>query len=274
MFLMTLSPDFAAANYTIRNPGDPEVRIAVGRLPYSAEILKSHDSRLQIEGFIAFQRTRENVPTFPALGEYIESRWDTYGAALGILYERTVTEHLRFTPSAQLGLAQMYNRADYHGPLSDLLRAQSDGTIFNWSTKATVTTFGIGLSYDWKLQDRPSSVKADVYRFYVNSFGASNSTVGFSERANMLTVKNEMIFPTPINLYGDRLDFVALAGINNLFGQNRNALGYTTSYQLGLGAELPLKASRFAKGYVRLSGQMLRASNMQGWLLSIGYTPT
>lgn len=89
----------------------------------------------------------------------------------------------------------------------------------------------------------------------------------------MLAAKADMVFPTQQTMYGRRLDFVFLLGANDFFGENRNTLGYTTSYQAGLGAECPLKSGNEKHGQLRLRGQWLWTINMEGWLLTLGYKP-
>jgi hypothetical protein len=88
----------------------------------------------------------------------------------------------------------------------------------------------------------------------------------------MLAIKADMIFPTNGYIADNRLDLVLLLGTNTFFGENRDTLGYTTSYQVGIGSELPLHWSNKERGHMRLSGEVLWADNMRGWLLTVGYT--
>ena len=271
LFLTTLSPDFAAANYTITNDDGSEVDISIARLPYHIDLMQNKDSYLQLEITVAFQRTEEIIQTFPDSGENIDAKWDSYGGGLGLLYEYNISKHLRFTPSLRVGLATMKNDAIYNGAKTNQIKDQVDGTTFNWTTNASFLSFGLGLSYNWKILDRASSIKADVYHSILDSFNESNETVKFTEDASLLAVNADMIFPTKINMHDERLDFVLLLGANNFFGENRHTLGYTTSYQAGIGAELPIQWGQSKYGHLRLSGQILWAENMDGWLLSLGY---
>lgn len=273
LFLMTLSPDFAAANYTIENQDGSDVDITIGRLPFHVDLTTQPRSRLQFEGSVAYQRTKEIIGTFPDPGENIDARWNTYGAGAGLLYEFNLYEHLKVTPSLRAGIARMKNTADYNGVLTQQIKGLFEGKILNWHTNASIVSTGMGLSYDWTLLDRDSSFKADVYHIYVDSFRESDAAVKFTEHANMLAVNADMIFPTAIRIYDHRLDVVLLLGANQFLGENRHTLGYTTSYQGGIGGELPLNWGGKTYGHLRLSGQMLWASNMKGWLVTIGYMP-
>jgi|GEM_PF-2237722 len=271
LFLMTLTPDFAAANYTIHNADSADVDTSILRLPFKIDMMKKPGSRLRMEVVPAYQRTSQVIQTFPSPGENIDSEWDTYGAGLGFLYEYDITERLSFTPGVHVGLAMMENHAKYNGALTNLFKDQFEGTLVNWTTNASVLDLGLGLSYHWKLMDRASSVKAEVYRVMVDTFDESNAAVSFTEVANMATIKADMIFPTGYDMHGRRMDMVALLGANNFFGENSDTLGYTTSYQAGIGVEFPINSGHENVDHFRLSGQVIRASNMKGWLLSLGY---
>jgi len=62
--LMTLSPDFAAANYTITNNNDGDVGIAIRRLPYHIDLVQNDKHRLQLEVALAYQQTSRCCRTF------------------------------------------------------------------------------------------------------------------------------------------------------------------------------------------------------------------
>jgi hypothetical protein len=269
--LITLSPDFAAANYTIENEDGSDVNIRITRLPYHFDLIKNEISDLQLEIAIAYQRTKEVVYTFPVADEYIDSKWETYGAGIGLLYEHHLSEHLLFTPSLRLGVTRTENHAIYNGTLTNAFKDLYEGTVFNWKTNSSILNLGLGLKYKWKLLDRSSSITANVYHMIINSFSESNEAVKFNANANSLSINADMVFPTDVIFLEDRIDFVLLLGANNYFGENRNTLGYTTSYQGGLGVEHPIKFGQKKYGYLSVSGQLLFAHNMNGWLLTIGY---
>ncbi|MFV1983044.1 MAG: autotransporter outer membrane beta-barrel domain-containing protein, partial [Thiohalomonadales bacterium] len=251
------SPDFAAANYTITEDDGRDDEIAITRLPFNIDLMQNKNSQLQLEVALAYQKTKT---IFTFAGGNIDSKWTTYGAGLGLLYNQNITNHLEFTPSFRFGLAKMEQHLTYKNTLVD-----------NSKTNASVFNFGVGLKYNWKIRDRASNIRADVYHVIVDSFDESNLITKFKETSNMIALQSDIIFPSNITIYQKRLDFLLLLGANNFFGENRNTLGYTTSYQVGTGVEFPLSWESKKYGYLRFSGQILRAKNMKGWILSIGY---
>ena len=271
LFLLSLSPDFAAANYTITDELGQDIDISTARLPYHINLLRNSESTLQLEIVAAYQQTEEIIQLIDLPGETIDTKWDSYGIGLGLLYEHNISKQLRFTPSVRVGVATMKNDAIYNGVNISQQTDALDGVLFNVDTNASLLTLGLGLSYNWELLDRASSIKADIYHSIVDSFNESHDAIKFTEEASMLSLKADMIFPTNINMHNERLDFVLLLGSNYFLGENRHTLGYTTSYQAGIGAELPIQWGQKKYGYIRLSGQVLWADNMDGWLLSLGY---
>ncbi|WP_455217531.1 hypothetical protein [Kaarinaea lacus] len=273
MTMMTLSPDFAAANYTVSNPDGTDVLITIGRLPYNYEIFKNNSSNLKLEMAVARQKTTETIKTFPLPNEKIDAEWNTTGIGAGLLYQHTITDYLEFTPSLRYGLARMENNASYHGPLTQLIKDYFEGTLLNWKTNASMINLGLGLNYHWQILDRHSNIRMNYYHHLVESYNESNAAVQFRETADMLTTTADMIFPTGLFLHDRRLDFILLLGKTNYLGKNRNTLGHSASYMAGFGSELPLKWQQNITGYLRLSYQVLWADNLKGWLLTIGYNP-
>lgn len=266
--LMTLSPDFAAANYTIDNGTGGDVSVSIGRFPYHVDLLKQDEQRWQLEIALAYQTTREQLDV-ESTTDHIDAEWDTYGIGLGLLYERELSDSLLFTPSLRAGVARLSNDASYQGAFIQGFASQFDGITFNWQTQATLMSLGLGLRYHWTLLDRSSRVNANLYHTRVKSFDEGNPALAFSEGANMLALNMDIVEPTESSLLGERLDLVWLFGINQFLGDNRNTLGYTRSYQAGAGIEFPLGTLDDQRYFVRLGGQWLWADNMSGWLLTL-----
>jgi len=140
--LMTLSPDFAAANYNIDNTDGTNVDIAIVRLPYHIKLMKKKFSQLELELALAHHRTEEIINTFPADDEYIDADWNTTGLSMGLLYESDVTANLTFISSVRIGTAQMNSDATYNGPLTNLIKNSYDGTLLNWKTNSALLNLG------------------------------------------------------------------------------------------------------------------------------------
>lgn len=269
--LMTLTPEFATANYTIENDAGNDIDISIARVPYHFDLSQSDYDNLTFEISAAYQRTREIIPIPLFDGEFVDSEWDSYGGEIGLLYSYNLTNQLHFTPSLRFGMAKLDNNATYNGNLANALINELDGSLFNWKTSAAILNLGLGLSYDWTLHNRQSSLKANIYRVRVNSFNESNPTIRFDEYANMLSLTADMIFPSSHYIASNRLDYVLILGNTTFLGENRRTLGYTSSNQFGIGGEAPIQWGKNNHGHIRLSGQVLWAHNMNGWLITLAY---
>lgn len=273
--MLVLSPDFAAANYTIESGeivGPVDVDIAVTRLPFLIDLKKTEKTQLQLEVALAYLRTKQVFPIPQLPGEQLTTRFITYGAGLGLLYKYALTDRLQFSPSLRLGITNITNSVTFSDgvPPGEANEARAE---FELTSKASVLNLGLGLIYNWELGGRPSSIQADVFHTVVDSFGESGNAPKFTESANMLAIRADMIFPTEFAMNGGHLDYVLLVGSNHFFGDNRETLGYTTSYQAGIGAEIPLRWHQEQYGYLRFSGEVIFGDGVDGWLLSASYTP-
>jgi len=269
--LMALSPDFSAATYSFKGGDSPDTDVTIYRLPYRFELMQRTESLLQLEVMVAYQRADAILQNFPNSGDSIDSQWDTYGAGLGLLYDYNLSKYLVFSPSLRIGITETENRTSFNGSLANAPIPPEFESLINWKAKSSIVNIGLGLGYNWKILDRPSSLKGDVYRSLIKSFDETKPVAEYNEQANLLSIKADMIFPTTFNVYDERLDIVLLLGVNSFFGENRHVLGYSNSYQAGAGLELPLKWKQKKYGYVRFSGQIIRANNLEGWMISLGY---
>jgi hypothetical protein len=267
--LMTVSPDFAAAHYTIENDG-PDVGIYISRLPYHIDLAASGDSSVQLELMLAYQRAKQVIDTFSSEGESIDSTWETYGASIGLLYEKGLPHGFYISPSLRFGITETRNHTVYEGFESDEISNLLDGTLLNWHLRTRTVELGLGVGYRLKLGDRTGRIESTLSHALAESFDESDAAaLGFSEGINVLSTLIDVIYPTDLSFLDDRLDLVLLGGHHHSFGENRRTLGYTDSYQLGIGLERPLNVGTRIRRYLRVSGQVLWAEKMNGWLLSI-----
>jgi hypothetical protein len=272
--LLTLTPDFSAANYKIENDPIPPVKIDIVRLPFILGALDLNDSKaVKFEMSVGYQKTEETIPVDEFSNDYVDSKWEGYGASLGLLFDYKLSDNVTLEPKIRAGAVHLVNSASYHGENADFYRLLLDGTVFNWNSKASVVSLGLGLIYDWQIVGRDSTVQAHAFHLNMDSFDESSDAVKFNTDANMATLKADIIIPTRATLFNGRLDAVALGGSTVFFGENRRTLGFTTLYELGAGIEYPIKGDKYNFGHVRLSGLLLRGENVRGWMMSLDYNP-
>ena len=271
--LMTVSPDFSAARYTIENDDGPDVGIRIGRFPRRFELAASESSRLHLELIVAYQRAEQAIDAFAAEGGSIDSRWDTYGGSIGLLHEKDLPRGFYVASSLRLGITATRNRASYTGFSDDAVRTLLDGTLLNWHLRTRTVEIGLGAGYRLTLGDRTGSVESTLSHALADSFDESDPALAFGESVGLLSTVVDAIRPTGAELLGERLDLVLLGAHHHSFGEDGRTLGYSDSYQLGLGLERPLGPAGGSRRYLRLSAQVLWAERMDGWLVSVSLDP-
>jgi hypothetical protein len=274
LLLMTTTPYFATADYTIENEDGVDIDISITRFPLAINLLQTENSFLQLELEYALQTTNTIYPNpfFPNPGEYIDSEWDSYGFGLGLLYNYKIAKNLLLRPNIRYAFGGLKNDASYHGPQTIQIADQLDEAhLFNWETNASIINIGVGWTYFYKMLDRISNVRIDVNHVYVDSFNEDHEDLKFSEQANMAALRSDMIFPTGMKIFGEDLNFVVLLGTNYFFGENRNTLGYNTSYQAGFTIPIPIKWNQKKLFDLNLGYQYLWAEKMSGSAILYGF---
>jgi hypothetical protein len=84
------------------------------------------------------------------------------------------------------------------------------------------------------------------------------------------SIRAEYAAPTRMQLLERSLDWVAYGGYAGFFGDNRDALGFTSVAEVGGGMEAPLSASGKNSNRVRLGASYLFGPNVKGWTISLG----
>lgn len=273
--LLTLTPDFSAANYKIENDPTPPVTISIIRLPFIMGALDlNNNTSMKFEFALGYQKTEETVPVADQSDNYVDSKWQGSGVSLGLLFDYRLSDHVTLEPKIRAGAVRLTNTASYYGGYTNaVIKPMYDGTFFNWNTKASVASLGLGLIYDWQVVGRESTVKTYVYHLYMKSFDESNEVVAFDTNANMASLKADVILPSGATLFNRRLDAVLLGGSSLFSGENRDTLDFTALYELGAGIEYPIKGNKSNFGHIRLSGLILRGENVRGWMVSLDYNP-
>lgn len=270
--IMTLEPEISAARYKIDSDNGDIVDIRIVRLPFHNNISENENSRLDFETAIGHQSAHESFHYIPSnQNDYVDSYWTTNGISFGLLYARTITKQLNFTPNFRLGVAQMKNDAYYYGPVSNLLKDYLENNFLGWTTDVSVTNFSLGLDYRWKIQDRSSHINCNFSHIVANTFHESSAAASFHETANLINSSVEMIIPSHQLIKNKRIDYSVLLGSDYFVGENRHTLGYVISYQIGIGAEIPFRLWREQAKHLRIGILGQWASVMRSWTLSLSY---
>ena len=271
LFLMTMSPYFTSANYTIEDDEGIDIDLSIGRFPFSLILFENKHSFLELEAEYAYQTTKASYPTFPDPTEYVNSEWVTHGFGLGLLYNFKISTDMLLRSNIRYALGNLQNDTRYHGSLTKQIADQlQESHLFNWKSNATILNIGLGWTYFFEMLEYTSNLRVDVNRAYIDSFNEDNEGVKFNEQANMAALRTDLLFPTGIKFWEENLNLVALLGMNYFFGENRKTLGYTASYQAAIVIPFPIKWGQEILFDLKLGYQLLWAERMNGTCLIFG----
>ena len=275
LFLMTTSPYFTSADYTIENDDGVDIDFSISRFPFTINLFRTDNSFLELELEYASQTTRAIYPN-PLVSdpvEYIDSKWHTYGFVVGLIYNYQIAKSMLLRPNIRYALGIMQNDAIYHGSQTIQIADQLDEAhLFNWETKAGILNIGLGWTYFYEMLERTSNVRLDVNHIYVDSYDEDSKDIKISERANMAALRSDLVFPAGMKLWGEDLNLVLLLGTNYFFGENRKTLGYTTSYEAGFIVPIPIKWNQKKLFDLNLGYQWLWAEKMNGSSFLYGFS--
>jgi len=271
MLNLASTPDISAARYNVTD-GSSQLAINVLRIPYESRWLAlSNDSDLYWRVAGGYLTTKSDFPVnVPAVGSgSISSTWSAYSLTGGLLAKIRFGEGFTFVPALDVGAARLDNQADYAGAAT-ALQPGLDGLLFNWRSNAWLVTPNAGLEWTHANADRTYSVRGHVAWSWISSFAETDPVLKFNETAGVYSIRAERVAPTGKSIFDRALGWVLFGGYAGFFGPNRNALGFTSVAEVGLGVEVPLSTSAEKRERIRVGASYLFGPDVTGWTISAG----
>ena len=268
---LAATPDISAARYEVQD-GDTKPSIDVVRLPYEARWLAlSGDSDLYWRVAGGYLQTKADLPIEVASSGAgsISGKWSAYSLGGGLLAKFRLGNGFTLAPALDVGVARLDNRASYFGAAT-ALQPLVDGLLFNWRTDAWLVTPSVALDWTRAEADRRTSIRGHSAWSWISSFSESDPVLKFKETAGVYSIRAEHAAPTRMRLLERSLDWVAYGGYAGFFGDNRNALGFTSVAEVGVGMEAPLATSGKNSNRVRVGASYLFGPSVKGWTISLG----
>jgi len=258
--------DISSSNLDVSD-GDSRSSIDILRLPYSAafwSLTPDTDLYWRVSG--NYLRMKDSTDT-SLLGNgpgSITSRWSAYSVTGGLSARRRLGNGFTVEPAFDAGVARLLNDANYSGGAA-VLQPLLDGVLVNWHTNAWMATPSVGLGWSRTFaQTRTVNIRAHVAWTWVNSFGESDPVLRFRETAGTYSVRAEYVAPLGMAVAGRALNYVTEAGYGGLFGGSRDALGFTTIAEVGLGVEVPVRETPQSTR-VSVGASYLFGPDVRGW---------
>jgi len=268
---LSATPDISAAHYRITGQ-DTQPTIGVARFPFEYR-LHSLPWNSDLYGKVAggYLAMKDKFPvSVPTFGDgKIDSHWIAYSLTAGLFARFRLGAGITVAPGIDAGIARIENRAGYTGT-ANLIKPLVDGLILNWQTNAVLLTPNLGLEWGMSKAGHRVSIRGHVAWSRIRSYNESDSVLNFDETGNVYSIRADHAAPTGFRFFDRPLDWVVYGGYGGFFGPNRDALGFTSVSEAGLGVELPLGTGSGESRHVRFGTSYLFGPNVLGWAVGLG----
>jgi hypothetical protein len=263
---VTATPDVSSAHYDVQENASSEIDVL--RLPWESEPWML-TPRTGLSRRVAAARLGMHGNFDVGTSGGISSKWSAYSASAGVVASIKLSDSVTLRPAVDFAVARLSNHADYTGSATALAPVL-DGPLFNWSTYARLLTPNVALRWQKPLGDRRLSAEAHVGWSWISSFSESNGLLGFRETAGVYSLRLQHAMPTGLSAFDRSLDWIAFGGYAGFFGPNRDALGFTSIAEMGLGLETMILPSNEKLGKLRVGASYLTGAHVRGWTVSVG----
>lgn len=266
---LTSSPDVSTAHYNV-DTSPEKLAIQVGRIGHEQRWRTlSETTELHWRGAGGYTSMRTGFPTTVAGPGEISSTWRAASLTAGVVAKIRLGQEFTLLPALDVGVARLENHAKYSGA-AIALKPFLDGRLFDWGTNATLITPNVGLEWIRRHDDRTTAIRLHAAWSRIATFGEADPALSFREFAGVASIRAEHVAPTTLRVAERPLRWVAFGGHSAFFGPNREALGFPSVSEFGLGIELPIVPGDAASKRVRLAGSYLVGPSVHGWSVSVG----
>jgi hypothetical protein len=268
---LAATPDISAASYHVTNPL-LATDIDIFRLPYEDRLATvSSNTELYWKVAGSYLTSKQDFATIPPFAPgSIDSKWPAYGLTGGLSAKIALGSGFTLVPGLDVTVARLENSADYSGG-AKLLQPFLDNLLFNWHTDAYLVTPNLGLVWNLAEADHRISVGGHVSWSWISTFQASDPAIEFNETIGVYSIRADYAAPTGLTVFQRPLDWVVLASYAGFFGDNRQALGFTSVAEVGAGVEIPISKGSANPKRVRISASYLFGNDVTGWTVSLGF---
>jgi hypothetical protein len=209
---------------------------------------------------------KEAFDLVPGEATRINADFDTYSALAGIGATIPIVPHLSLRPIFLAGYSRITGDARFKGPFAEDLKAASSSLISDLTINTLLLGGALQARSAWRLGESIELVADARYNhFYARNFDASDSVLETADDFGVFNTRAEVDGPTPLTIFGRATRWIGFAGYTYLPGDQKDALGFDSFFELGGGVAIIYP--EFVEG---ISGLSVRASlivgeDVDGW---------
>lgn len=259
-----------------KGEGDNDIGVTLGQL--GAGFRWSESVPVYLEGFLGYARYDPRfVFSDGQTQRRIGTRWDQFGATVGVGYDIPVAKNLYLRPIVNAALAQVTTDAALAASLIEF-RSNQDLAFLD---RGRMNAWGLGgslmLAYYDHLPAREIDVELRTTNLHLQTFGNTSAAVEGDTNALTVNLWGRLRWPTGLEAFDRPIRWVAEAQHSRFLGDPQAALGFEYLTKVGGGLELDVGALNIgAFGLytqrVRLVGRYVFGLNVTGFSVGLGVT--
>lgn len=267
-----VSRDISAATYypdEVEGVHDPKLTSI--KLPFSFTFGAEGDSKRPfLQGHFAYQTLDADFELLA--DELIRSEWKTYGGSVSGGVEIALSDSMKLLPVVSLGYGRIKNQADYTGPVGEeFFKPIFSNLLFDWDANTLVYGASLGLDYRRQVGRFDIEMLGNLTHHRVESTSASTEFAKADGHVTAFDLEVNAVSPTSWKLGDYPLAVVGLFGLTNVFGPDRDALGFDRFFEAGLGLQADLSSRDWNVTSLRFGLKAIFGPDVTGWGLIVGY---
>ncbi len=275
--LIGLNSEAELSGANLRDESDPATEFSLFTFPWRRDLGQGWlGARWQIEGTLGYSTARTSARGLfadldPQDSTDLDSRFEIFGATLGVGPQLALGEHFELRPSLEVGLAYVENDTRYGGPGGPALAALADGIVFNW--QATYSLVGAGLAlvrepWLWRGVAFEPLLRADVR--VSSALDTDDRAQEGSEWTGWTVAQVRARGAVPWRVLDAPLEWSTHLAYKRFAAETAELLDFADYFELGLELtaleleSLPLVSS------LGLHGALIAGEDLSGWSLGVG----
>ncbi len=275
--LIGLNSEAELSGSNLRDESDPSTEFQLFTVPWKRELGEGWlGASWQLEATLGYSTARSQARGVledldPQLSTDVDSRFQIFGATVGVGPRLALGERYELTTTLELGLAYVENDTRYGGRGAPLLAALADGILFNW--QATYALSGLGLALErerwlWSGLAFEPLLRADVR--VSTALDADDRSQEGSEWTGWWVAQMRMRGPAPVRVAGTPLDWSTHLSYKRFANEAAELLDFADYFEVGFVlTALELESVPLVSS-ASLHGALILGEDISGWSLGLG----
>jgi len=266
-----VNPEIATAKFHPDTPNSiSETSLKASRLPFRFSLNSPDDGDplYFMQGLLARETMDATIRVTP--DEYMLSRWETFGLSVTGGAEFPLNEKLSLITAGTVGVAHLQNDTSYRGEqVESVIRPIFDNFLLNWNARSVLVGASLALDYQRTWDSHYLDIHTSLSHNQLDSFNESGELIKIQGGITTLDAEVQSIHPLQYQLADHPLSIVFIGGATAFLGPNRNALGFNSFAEAGVGLQVDVTEYHWGIKALRVGYKRIVGKKVDGWALII-----